>query len=331
MAETKIADIIVPEVFGPYIMERSLNQSKFFDSGIMVKSPQLSQYLGGGGKTFNIPFWQDLSGATDIPSETVGIEVNKIDTEKMIARRQIREKAWGANSLASALAGSNAFDAIAARVTGFWGKALDTLAIYTVRGVIANNVDADSSDLVVDISSSTGTVVSTNKITAPKTIEAVMKQGDMFDEITGIAVHSAVYATLVENDLIDYVKDSQSSMSIPTYMGLRVIVSDNLPKLDGVSTEKKYHSYLFKKGALAYGANMGPILPVEIGRDATKGAGIDILYTRRQFAIHPLGFSWVMASDTGITPSDANLYHKDSWDRVYDIKNTGVVALISNG
>lgn len=331
MAETQIGDIVIPEVFGPYIMERSLNQSRFFNSGVIVENAQIASMLLGGGKTFNIPFWQDLAGDSGIPSESQATSIANIDTDKAIVRRQIREKAWGSNDLAHAFAGADPFEAIGARVAGYWANELDKLAILTARGVIANNVGADSSDLVVDIKSADGSVTSANKISAPKTIEAVMKQGDRFDEIVAIAVHSGVYATLVTNDLIDFVADSQGRLTIPTYMGLRVIVSDNLPALDGVASEKRYHSYLFKAGALGYGAAAGAIKDVEIDRDPSKGAGIDILYTRRQFGLAPLGFSWVMASDTGISPTDANLIHADSWDRVYDKKNTGVVCIISNG
>lgn len=331
MAETRISDIVIPEVFGPYIMERSLNQSRFFDSGVIVQNAQIASYLLGGGKTFNIPFWHDLTGDSGIPSESSATSVANIDTEKAIVRRQIREKAWGSNDLAHAFAGADPFEAIGARVAGYWANELDKLAILTARGVIANNIDADSSDLVVDIKSADGNVTSANKISAPKTIEAVMKQGDRFDEIVAIAVHSAVYATLVSNDLIDFVPDSSGKLTIPTYMGLRLIVSDNLPALDGVSTEKQYHSYLFKAGAIGYGASAGAIKEVEVDRDPSKGGGIDILYTRRQFGMAPLGFSWVLSPDTGISPTNDQLVHANSWDRVYDKKNTGVVCIISNG
>lgn len=329
MAETKITDIIVPDVFSPYIAERSLNQSRFFQSGIIQQNAQIAANLLGGGKTFTIPFWKDLTGDTAIPSETVAAQVNNIGTDQMVVRRQIREKAWGANDLAAAFAGADPFEAIGARVAGFWAAAIDNLTILTARGVIANNIDADSSDLVVDITTD-GTVTSANKISAPKTIEAVMKQGDRFDEIVGIAIHSAVYATLVGSDLVDFIPDSEGKLSIPMYMGLRVIVSDSLPAdVSGANTE--YHSYLFKDGAIGYGSAAGAIMETEVDRDPSKGAGIDILYTRRQFGLAPIGMSWVMASDTGISPSDAELIHANSWDRVYDKKNTGIVCIISNG
>lgn len=332
MAETRITDIIVPEVFYPYIAEKSLNQNPFFQAGILAPSPQINAFLGGGGRTSNVPYWQDLTGDSDVPSETVADTVNELGTDKMIVRRQIRHKAWGANALSAALSGANPVEAIGSRVAGFWAKALQDNLLYAIRGVIADNVANDSGDLVVDIATETGSAAtSANKISATKTIEALMKQGDRFSEIKAIAVHSAVYNTMVLNDLIDFVKDSTADAMIPYYIGMRVIVDDGLPVIAGGVDGYKYHSYLFKPGSVGFGENPGAIVPVETYRDPSKGSGIDVLYTRRQFAFAPLGFSWVMAGDTGITPTNANLYAATSWDRVYNLKNTGVVCIISNG
>lgn len=331
--ETRIADIVEPEVFAPYIMERSLNQNRFFQAGVIQDSQQIANLLAGGGKIFTLPYWKDLSGATDVPSETVETEINNISSDKMIARRQIREKAWGSNDLSAAIAGADPYAAIGDRVSGFWAKADENALLYTLRGVFAGNVKDNASDLVVDISVASGTdTTSANKISAKKSIEAVMKMGDAFEEIIAVAVHSVVYQTLIENDLIDFVADSEGKLTIPTYMGLRLVVSDNLPVITGSGIATKYHSYFFKSGAVGYGQNSGgSIIPVEVARNPGIGGGTDVLYTRKQFALHPLGFSWAMASDTGITPTDANLIHEDSWNRVYDKKNTGVVAVISNG
>lgn len=332
MSETRITDIIIPEIFYPYIMEQSLNRNPFFQSGVLVQVPQIFAFLGGGGKTSNIPFWQDLTGDADVPSETVADTVNEIGTDKMIAIRQIRHKAWGANALSAALSGANPVQAIGDRVAGFWAQYMQANLIHCITGIMADNAADDSSDLIVDISTETGSAATAaNKISAIKTIEAVMKMGDRFNEVKAIAVHSVVYQTMVTNDLIDYVKDSGTDMMIPYYIGLRVIVDDTLPKTAGGVDGYKYTSYLFKPGSIGYGENMGPIKPVETYRDPSKGSGIDVLYTRRQFSFAPMGFSWNKADNSAITPSHADLYAATSWDRVFNLKNTGVVSIVSNG
>jgi len=332
MSETRITNIIVPEVFYPYIAERSLNMNPFFQSGIIVISQMIVDFLAGGGKTSNIPFWKDLTGDADAPSETVADTVNALSTDKMIAVRQIRHKAWGANALSAALSGANPVEQIGNRVAGFWAKYFQTNLILCIRGVIADNVADDASDLVVDISTEDGdAATAANKISATKTIDAIMKLGDQFSDLTAIAVHSVVYTTMVKNDLIDYVKDSTTNVMIPYYIGLRVIVDDALPVIAGGTSGYKYHSYLFKPGAVGFGENPSKIIPVEPWRDPSKGSGIDVLYTRRQFSFLPAGFAWNKADNSAITPADADLYAATSWDRVYNLKNTGIVCIVSNG
>lgn len=40
MAITKIADVIVPELFNRYVINRTMELSAFFKSGIVVNSPE---------------------------------------------------------------------------------------------------------------------------------------------------------------------------------------------------------------------------------------------------------------------------------------------------
>ena len=331
MADTRLADVVVPEVFLPYILERSINLNRFYQSGVMTPLASIEEALKGGSYTFDIPFWKDLTGSTAVPSETVADSVVAITSDKAIVRRQIRHKVWGANSLSAALSGDDPMQAIGNRVANFWAKAFEDLTIYSCRGVFDAVVEDNSSDAVKDISIALGqNATSDNLISSESTIDAVLTQGDHWDELVGIAMHSAVYATLLKNDLIDFIPDSQGKLNIPVYMGLKVIVSDNMYRVSA-GTGYKYHSYLFKAGAIGFGSYGGPIKEVEMYRDPYYGSGLDILFTRRQFAIAPLGYSWTMASDTGITPTDANLYDDDSWTRVFNLKNTGIVCLISNG
>jgi hypothetical protein len=329
--ETHISDVVVPEVFTPYMLERSLNQNRFFQSGVMTPVPAIDMFLRGGGRTAEIPYWKDLTADIDVPVEDTDMTIYPITSGHMHVRRQVRERALGSNDVSAALAGDNPYEAILQRISGLWAKALEDLAIYSVRGCMLDNVDGDSSDLVHDISIADGdNATDDNKISSTATIESVMKQGDEFQSIVAVAMHSMVYKTLVDNDLIDYKADSEGRLVIPYYMGLRLIVSDNMYRVAS-TTGYKYHSYFFKAGALGWGSYAGPYKEVEIWRNPLKGGGVDVLITRRQFAIHPLGFSWEASETTEISPTDAVLYAETSWDRPFAAKNTGVVALITNG
>ncbi|MFW6368583.1 MAG: major capsid protein [Spirochaetota bacterium] len=332
MAETRIADVVIPEVFTEYMMERALDKNAFFQGGIMERNAQLDSLLSGGGETFNLPFWQDLSGDDEVPSETSDATINKIGTGKQIARRLLRLKAWGANDLAAALAGTDPIEAIGQRVTQYWDSRMQDVLVSTARGVIEDNESNDDGDLVLDISTEDGdNADSSNLISASDTIKAVLRMGDRFDEIQGIAVHSAVYQTMLENDLIDYIRDSEGRLVMRQFLGLTVVVDDRLPRIDGDTSGYKYHNYLFKGGAFAYGESSSGIENTEVDRDPKPGMGVDQLFTRRQFAIHPAGFAWQESSVSGVAPTNSELEDGSNWDRVFEKKNAGVVALISNG
>ena len=68
--KTKISDVIVPEVFNKYVIERTAELSALYQSGIVVKDPELDALAAAGGKLINMPFWQDLSG--DDPMRAIG-------------------------------------------------------------------------------------------------------------------------------------------------------------------------------------------------------------------------------------------------------------------
>ena len=48
MAVTKISDVIVPEHFAAYVIERTAEKSKILNSGIAVANPRLNELITGG-------------------------------------------------------------------------------------------------------------------------------------------------------------------------------------------------------------------------------------------------------------------------------------------
>ena len=65
-----------------------------------------------------------------------------------------------------------------------------------------------------------------------------------------------------------------------------------------------------------------------------NGKGADILYSRTQWAIHPVGHRFAVASPAVGGPSNAstsgNLAHADSWVRVYpERKQIKIARLIT--
>jgi hypothetical protein len=329
MAETRLADVIIPEVFTAYSMEDTIYRSRFFRSGAIQENQTLSGLLSGGGETYNLPFWKDTVGTSgDIPSETVDSTVNAVGTGKQIFRKQTREKAWGENDLTEVYAGASAVQAAAGRVSDYWTQAWDIQTVKSAQGVFADNIANDGGDLVNDISAEAGAlsnfsddaVIDTQALLGEN---GVLGRGDQpSGEYVGILVHPAVYAYMRKLDLIDYVPISGQPRPLPFYMNMEVIVDRNAPETTGV-----YDSIIFKAGAFQVGQTANGYLPTELYRRPYKGFGIDELWTRRTYGIHPVGTAWQEASVAGVTPTDAELATATNWDRVFEKENMRMVAL----
>lgn len=329
MADTplRVADVIVPEVYTDYIVEESIKKTTFYRSGLLYLSAELNSLLAGGGTTFNIPFWQQLTGAPQAIQSNTTLEVKKTSTAKMVARRLMYGKGWSAEELAAALSGTNPMATISSMVDTYWDWNMQGYLINIIKGVMADNADNDSSDLINDITTS-GTVGTANRISSPAVIDTVKLLGDNAQDFAVIAMHSTVYYRAVDNDLIDYIKSSESSLDIPMFMGLRVVVTDLMPAdVDGSNTV--YWTVIFKPNSIAYGESARGITVVETAREASKSE--DQLFTRRQFSMAPQGFKWIETSVAAEMPTASELEEAGNWDRVFELKNCGFVILKTNG
>jgi len=135
---------------------------------------------------------------------------------------------------------------------------------------------------------------------------------------------------MVKNDDIVYIPDSQGQLTIPTYMGLRVIVDDGMTVTAGSTDGFKYTSVLFGAGAFGYGVG-SPDTPVEVEREAAQGdgGGIETLWLRNTWILHPFGFQQT-GTPSGNSFTLAELGTAGVWDRVIERKNIPLAYLITN-
>ena len=346
--KTKIADIIVPEVFAPYVIEQINEKSALIKSGIVVPDPVLDKNAQAGGNLVNVPFFKQLTGTDEILSDSNALDPDKITTGTDIARMHFRGKAWGVNDLAKALSGDDPMAAIGSMTADWWNQMEQALLISTLKGVFTDNNANDSADLIHNVALAAGSSEAANLIGAEAIIDAQHKLGDKHDKLTAIIMHSVPYSRLKKNNLIDFVEDSIAKTKIPTYQGLTVIVDDNCPVItsttpgtigyisgdaDGKPTAGAYYvSYLFGLGAIARGEG-SPDYPVETDRD--KLAGDDLLIHRRHYVMHPRGIAWQEPASgtftTDVDPSNTEMESGTYWNRVYTKKNIRLVQLVTNG
>lgn len=325
MALVRLSDVIVPEVFSQYMMMDTTRQADVFKSGIVRMDPMMSSLLGGGGKIFKNPFWGDLNDtsaviASDDPTKV--IVPQKIGTFRHDFTRQARNQAWQTADLTAELAGSDPMQRISGRVGEYWAREFDRLAIATLSGIIASNV-AGANDMVYNATGLSGThtvgneTVNNSQLSYRAIMEAKQTMGDKAQKLRIIVMHSRLYTNLQRQNLIQFIPNSQGVIEFPTYLGYRVVVTDNVPTVTG-GGNTDYTSYLCAEGVLGWGESP-PANPVAVVRDEMQGngSGMETLVTRRQFALHPYGFTWNAASVAADFPSDTELALAANWTRVF--------------
>lgn len=334
MADTVISNVIVPDVFNPYVAEKTADMARFYMGGIVSNNAELNTLASSGGKTLNMPFWQDLSGADEVLSDSGSLTPAAITAGQDVAVLCMRGQAWSVNDLARALSGSDPMMAIGDLVADYWARKYRDVAINTLAGVFLDNVANDSSDMLSDISGATNAdVTAATKFSADAFIDGQATFGDAFGGITGIAMHPDVYFNMLKLDPTSFEKESMGDLMVETYRGLRVIVDRSLPYTAAggaltTDTAPFYTTYLFGDGALGMGIGGAPV-PTETNREAL--AGQDQLITRSHFIMHPRGVAFQSASVAGSSPTNAELATATNWSRVYERANVRIAAIVTNG
>lgn len=336
MATVQLSDIIDVKVFQDLPSVNSPEKTAFFESGVVTRNSLLDGIATAAGKTAELPFWKDIDAtvapnlSTDNPATLA--TPDKIVQGEQIARKAFLNKGLSAADLASELAmGSRAMDQIRARVDAYWLRQWQRRLIASCNGVLADNVANNSGDMVINVAvEATASQTATTKFNRDTFTDAVYTMGDAADALRAIAVHSAVMKQMVKNDDIVYVPDSQGRLTIPTYMGLRVIVDDGLPVVAGTTSGFKYTSVIFGEGAFGYGDG-APVVPVEVQREANQGngAGVETLWTRKTWILHPFGYQNT-GTPASVSFSLAELAADAAWSRVVERKNVPISFLVTN-
>jgi hypothetical protein len=311
---TKVSDVIVPEVFMQYVLERTAELSRIRNSGILGAVQGLAVPVGGN--TVNMPYWNDLGGKSDVWSSGKETIPSKITAAKDVAAVLTRIQSWGAEDLAGLFAGDDPMIAIANLVAGFWARDDQATLLSILKGVFS------SSSMTDNILNAKNLVVSHDLM-----VDAMTLLGDASEGLTGIITHSAVRSDLFKKKLIMPKAGEATTNDAPeiaTFLGRTVIADDGAPVETDGAGKKVYTTYLFGQGAVGYSEGYART-PVEVQRLGTQS--LDILINRRVFIMHPRGVKWTGASVAENTPSNAELADGANWQRVFEPKSIRIVAL----
>lgn len=321
MAFTSVSDIVFNTEFLEYFLQRTSEVSRFFRSGIARTDATIAsrcQAAGFGGKTINMPFWNDLTGDDEILTEG-DVNVGNLSATQDVAVILRRVKAWGMNDLAVDLAGNDPMRQLADLLVAYWDRRDQKALFSLLKGVFADNVANDSGDLVLDISGEAGDAALLSKSTL---LVAAQLLGDAKDRLTAIAMNSAAETVLSTLETSTLYRPSETPGQLAKYNGRSIIVDDGC----GYDADTgKAEIYLFGEGAVAY----NPVperVPFEAERQGTKNR--DVIISRTAKIMHLRGIKWTASSIAGPSPTNAELGTAANWDRVYEKKAIRCVKLV---
>lgn len=317
---TKVADVIQPEIFTPYVVQRTMELSELIQSGIAENDSEFDELASGPNTLIHMPFWNDLTGEVEIMDDEGNTVPGKITSGQDIARKLAFVKSFGANALAGHLAGDDPMKVIADRFGDYWNRTYQSVLISTLDGVFKA---PSMSNKIHDIS---GEVGEKAVLSSDTFLDAQQLMGDAKELLTGIMMHSEVENHLVKQDAIETIRDSEGNVVMKIYKNKRVIVDDSMA-YDPVT--KAAEMYLFGRGAIAWGNGTDPkIKETEIVRNGLALAGEDILVNRKLSILHPRGVKFTEIAVEKKFPTLDELEDADNWVRVYDEKAIRIVKFI---
>jgi hypothetical protein len=328
MPKTQLADIIVPAVFARAVIERSASLSQVRDCGALDQNPIYDGIAGQTPKKVDLPFFQDLSGSSEVLSDSGGLTAAKITETEDLACILRRGKAWGVNDLAKYMSGDDPLGRIADFVAAWWARDQQTTLLKILDGLFDNTTGALRTTHRNNIYSDVASPAAANKLNGASFVDTTKLLGDHSVNLEVCCMHGDVEASLRKNELIAYQRDSTGPRIIETFQGRRFFVDDNCPKVNGVNSPS-YTTYFFGRGAFAYGESQQ--LPdnerTELWRDGLNSD--TYLISRRHYLMHPKGVKF-SGTPAAASASDTELGTGTNWAKVYSDKNIWIVACKHN-
>jgi hypothetical protein len=336
--QTLVADVIVPEIFHRYVAEKTATLSDFWKSGVIATDEEFGKLAGSGrdtpgGQIVTMPFWQDLTGRSQVLSDVNPLVTKKISAAADAAVIHQRGDAWSYNDLAKFMSGSDPGKAIMDFVAAYWERDMQAMLLSQLIGIFNSpSMDSNQADIFLAAGS---TFTDANFLNAETFIDGAGLMGDAASKLTAVAMHSAVMRNLRKNDLIDFIPDSQGQLVVPTFQGLRVIQDDGMTQ-EVINGAPVYSTYLFGQGAVALGDDLvdSPVqggfgtFKLEFGR--VPLAHQNYMIQRRRFLLHIRGVKFNNDTMEGLSPTNEELEIGDNWTRVYEAKNVRVVRVRHN-
>lgn len=327
-----ISDLIVPEVFRPYLSQQVTTKNRWIQSGVL-SAPLALLAASDGADTVTIPMYNsDLTGDMEALSDSACLTPGDIGAQRMRGVFIHRGRAWAVRDLAAIVTGTDPMSEIANKLAAYIlaEKSKDLNAYLSgVFGAVNSYAGNPFSAFTVNGTASAG------GLTPQLVVQGRALLGDAGEKLTVLAMPSQVYYQLQQRQYVDYVVSGDSTLIpaasfaggsyqgaftnqqlIPNFAGCSIVVDDAIPVVGGVAAV-----YLFEPGSVYQGPEMSQ---QEADRDIL--CKTDLLSIDHHFIYHVKGATW---AGTMMNPTRAQLATTTNWARVsnFPTKNAGVVRI----
>lgn len=328
-AVTTLADILGPRgayvpIVESFMVVDPVESTHFFQSGVLAGGdPRIQAILNAAAVEAAIPFWNPIDASIE-PNysndvyEDIATPRN-VTTGLQKGRIAFLNEGFGAMRLVKAISQQDPLAYVASVIDNYWARQAERRLIATALGIYNDNIGATDqyhtqNDMVVDAG---------GPFTADAWIDVQAQLGDKLGVYGVAAMHRMVYTQMQKANMIDFVTDDVQKVQIPTFQGSRIVVDNGMP-IFGASGSRKSLVVFFGPGAIGY-ASETPSDDMEYDRqpDRGNGGGVDVVWTRRNYIMHPLGYTFTSAVITGngtetrpASASWADLANATNWNRV---------------
>lgn len=85
MAGVTLQDVIVPELFTPYVVRKTMEKSALFSSGIIVNNAEFDRLASQASPVVTMPFFEDLTGESEAVIEGAELTPDGIGSKADVA------------------------------------------------------------------------------------------------------------------------------------------------------------------------------------------------------------------------------------------------------
>lgn len=334
MAYTELTNLINTPQFTAGVEQAALYNNALIKSGVIRVDDRLS-IIGKGGTTVQLQGYEPMTDDEDNINGVLAANVKNVVQLSQVAIVANRRLSYGASFIAGFKAyGKEPMQAISDGYGALIAQNTEKDAYAVIEGVFGPYSDQTGAlgALSFNKSATAAAVpVAANVIDPTMVVAAKAARGSTGQKAECIIVHSSVAADMEAQKVLSFSAaglparfGGPTEAVVPTYAGLEVIVSDQVPQYLVSGQYSRYACYIATRGAILTAEQSG--LSIEYFRNPETSS--ESYTSLRASLLHVLGTSWIGSTST--SPDRVAMALKTNYQLKWAKQNMGLTRLVVN-